>query len=297
MNITILGAGAVGSLWACHLASAGHAVTLWLRAAETTTHTIQMDDNPAVTFPANNDEYLEQSDLILITVKAWQVKDAILPLLSKLHPDTILMFMHNGMGAVEQISHELCPFPVVLATTTQAAIKPASDTVKHTGSGLTRLGPFNEKGNSCSFLAAVLHHALPEAIWTTDIYRALWQKLAINCAINPLTALEQCQNGRLAENRYAEQLDTIVQEVSKVMQKEGIAISTSELKNDVRTVITATAENYSSMQQDICHHRQSEIDYITGYLCAKAELHHISIPANQTLYAKIKRIEQGWRTS
>jgi 2-dehydropantoate 2-reductase len=50
------------------------------------------------------------------------------------------------------------------------------------------------------------------------------------------------------------------------------------------------------MQQDIYHHRPTEIDFITGYLCRKAREHNIKVPENQSLYDEIKQIEHSWRT-
>ena len=61
---------------------------------------------------------------------------------------------------------------------------------------------------------------------------------------------------------------------------------------NVLPVIEATSENYSSMHQDIFHNRPSEIDFITGYLLQRAKAHNIPAPVNQTLFQKIKQIEQ-----
>ena len=297
MNITILGAGAMGSLWACYLAKAGHKLSLWQRSPENSAQTMYLDDEQTpFSFSVNNEAFLRQSDLLLITVKAWQIKEAIKPVLNKLHPDTILLFMHNGMGAVDEIALQIDSFPVVLATTTQAAFKPEKALVRHTGRGQTQLGAFNKKGGQCAFLAEVLNHALPDTLWNPDIQAALWNKLAINCAINPLTAIEQCKNGKLAENSYAQKLESIIQEVALVMNQEGVATSFSQLKESVYSVIHATKENYSSMQQDIFYQRRTEIDFITGYLCKSAGKHGIAIPENQNLYNEIKRIEKNWRT-
>lgn len=297
MNITVLGAGAIGSLWACRLRNTGHNVSFWLRASAPSSHKLQLDDQDPATFTANDEQSLKESDLILVTVKAWQLRDAILPLLDKVHTDTILIFMHNGMGAADPLEHQLSPYPVVLATTTQAAMKPEPGRVMHTGAGQTLLGPFNARGSRCEFLADIFHHALADASWTRDIQTALWQKLAINCAINPLTAIEQCRNGDLTQERYSGQLEHIIQEVSEVMTRAGIPTSTAHLSERVYRVITATADNYSSMQQDLCYRRPTEIDFITGYLCRQAGEYGIEVPVNQALYTEIKRIEHSWRTS
>jgi 2-dehydropantoate 2-reductase len=165
----------------------------------------------------------------------------------------------------------------------------------HTGAGNTQLGAFNQAGKRCKFLTDVLAHALPEVSWNDIITHALWNKLAINCAINPLSAIHQVKNGQLADSRFQQTLEQITAEVAMVMQAEGIDIQTGKLLQLVYTVIEATAANQSSMQQDIAHQRRSEIDYITGYLCRCAEQHQLAVPANLALYKQIKQIEQSWQ--
>ncbi|CCO48319.1 putative 2-dehydropantoate 2-reductase [Vibrio nigripulchritudo SOn1] len=297
MNITILGPGAVGALWATSLHDAGHNVSLWSRSCTASTLHLAKDKQAPIEFRSNDDNGLANADLILITVKAWQVEEAIAPILPKLSTDTILLFMHNGMGAVDAISERIKDFPVVLGTTTQAAYKPSANQVQHTGHGMTQLGGVNTKGCHCDFLAEVLNHAMPEVSWNPDIQQALWDKLAINCAINPLTAIEQCLNGDLAQEKYHSTLDAIVKEVARVMKAEQQEANYSDLRNKVDLVINATAKNHSSMQQDVFYQRKTEIEFITGYVVSKARLHGIPTPVNQSLLDEIQRIEQSWSSS
>lgn len=72
--------GAVGSLWALHLHSAGHQVALWSRQAQPTI-TLQLDEEAPISFRNQNLDTLIHADLLLITVKAWQVEAALQPLL------------------------------------------------------------------------------------------------------------------------------------------------------------------------------------------------------------------------
>lgn len=294
MNITIVGPGAIGSLWACKLQQAGHTVGLWQRRASQTQCQLQLDTQTSQLFCLNDSDALSQSDLVLVTVKAWQVEQAITPLLTTIHPDAILVFMHNGMGALDDLGDKLNAFPVLLATTTQAAYKPSTEQVQHTGLGTTQLGAWNEKGRQCDFVADVFDHALAQSIWNPDIKQALWQKLAINCAINPLTALHQCRNGKLAQQQFASQLDAIINEVCQVMDLERIALEGKQIKQTVHQVILATAENFSSMQQDIAHQRRSEIDFITGYVVKCAQRHQLALPENSKLLKAIQQIEHSW---
>ncbi|ALR14817.1 2-dehydropantoate 2-reductase [Vibrio natriegens] len=293
MNIVILGPGAIGSLWAIKLKQAGHHVSLWSRSSETQL-SLQLDDSVGDTFLNNHLLSVKSADLIVVTVKAWQVEEAISPLLGHIHPDTIVMLMHNGMGTAQRVSESLKNNPIVLATTTHGAYKPCEQKVLHTGHGNTQLGGFNNLGEQCQFLQEVMHHALPEVGWNPNINAALWTKLAINCAINPLTAIHQCKNGALAQQEFQDTLRNITRELVEVMNKEGLDTEFDNLFGVIMQVVNATAENYSSMRQDVYHQRRTEIDFITGYLLQTAEKHHIETPENLSLYQRIKQIEKSW---
>lgn len=296
MNIVVLGPGAIGSLWAHSLHGAGHSVSLWSRS-NCLTHTIQVDDGHDVVFANRDTSALEQADLLLVTVKAPQVTQAIRPLLQHLHSDCIVLLMHNGMGTAEPTSKILKGNPLVLATTTHGAYRRTGSHIMHTGFGATQLGGYDTQGQQCQFLADVLNHALPDTTWNPNIHEALWHKLAINCAINPMTAIHQIANGELNSDDYSNELISVIDEVSQVMNSEGLTTSLATLKEAVYKVIHATAKNHSSMQQDIYYHRASEIDFITGYLLERAKAHNIAAPCNAALYEEIKRIEQSWKSS
>ncbi|MEZ9540417.1 2-dehydropantoate 2-reductase [Vibrio sp. 10N.286.48.C11] len=293
MNIIIVGPGAIGSLWAIKLLQAGHNVSLWSRSTDNSID-LSLDGQASLSFSNNNIERLAASDLVIFTVKAWQVETATTPLLQHLDPDTILMFMHNGMGAVDNIATQINAHPIVLATTTQAAFKPDRNSVSHTGIGQTQLGAFNQTGQQCTFLVDVLDDALPTVSWNPQIKIALWTKLAINCAINPLTGLEQVKNGELAEQKFGDTLSSIVEELTKVIQAEGIDCSIEELEASVKQVIQATAQNNSSMKQDMFYQRKTEIDFITGHLIKTANKHQIEVPVNQKLFDQVKEQENSW---
>lgn len=291
MNIVIVGPGAIGSLWAYKLHQAGHKVSLW-GTKQSQQWMLAADDSPEILFSYNQPQTLINADLLLITVKAWQVETAITPLLPHVNKDAILLFMHNGMGAVDNIAELISEYPVVIATTTHGALKVDAHHVKHTGIGQTQLGAFNEKGSQCTFLVDVLNHALPTVSWNPNIQLALWNKLAINCAINPLTAIHQCLNGALAEEKFRPTLDAVIDELVSVMQAEKIPVDRNQLTTTIDNVIRATAANKSSMHQDIFYRRQTEIDFITGYLVRKAQQHGIEVPANSELYKQIQLLEK-----
>ncbi|EGQ7674738.1 2-dehydropantoate 2-reductase [Vibrio parahaemolyticus] len=293
MNILILGPGAVGSLWATKFQLAGHNVSLWGRTSDSK-QLLQLDDSPAINFANQHLPSVQNADLVVVTVKAWQVETAIEPLLPYINTDTIIMLMHNGMGTAPLLEAKLPDNPLIVATTTHGAYKPNKELVIHTGQGITQVGGFNASGAQCQFLQDVMQHALPEVVWNPNINAALWTKLAINCAINPLTALHQCKNGDLAHGDFQNTLKNITKELVEVMNKEDIATQFDVLFETIMQVVRATSENYSSMRQDVFHQRPTEIDFITGYLLKAAEKHRINTPENLELYQRIKQIEQSW---
>ncbi len=290
MNIVVIGPGAIGSLWAYHLHQAGHRVSV----CSTKPHSyfkLRLDESPAIELANNQPRMLQQADLILVTVKAWQVEQALLPIRREINPETMIAVMHNGMGTSDFLIKHFSTNPLLVATTTHGAYKLSDQQTCHTGKGHTQIGPLNPLGEQCQFLSQVLSHALPECGWNDNIQLALWNKLAINCAINPLTALHNIKNGELAAPSFKQQLTDLVSEVASVMSQQGFDVDESQLLAQVYQVIDKTAQNYSSMHQDIHHQRRSEIDYITGHLLSVAKLHSLKTPVNQKLYDAIKHIE------
>ncbi|SJN56131.1 2-dehydropantoate 2-reductase [Vibrio ruber DSM 16370] len=294
MNILVIGPGAIGSLWAIKLQQDGHQVAVFGRQTDSE-YQCQFDES-CYTFNNRQADDVTHADLILVTVKAWQVASALDSLPQPINPDTIIMLMHNGMGSLDTIGSLLQTNPVLLATTTHGAFKPSSSQLIHTGQGETLIGAANAQGGRCQFLRDVFDHALPAVHWHPQIEHALWRKLAVNCVINPLTAIHQCPNGELARPEYQAIITRLIAEVSTVMTAESIPVNLEQLTAHIYQVIHATSKNQSSMHQDVYYRRKTEIDFITGYLIRSATKHGIAVPENDTLYQHIKTLEQQWES-
>ncbi|MFZ1872333.1 MAG: 2-dehydropantoate 2-reductase [Chania sp.] len=292
MKITILGCGALGQLWLSRLYQQGHDVQGWLRVPQPFCAVNVIEPDGALfnrNLPTNDPEHLAQSELLLVTLKAWQVSGAVTALLPKLHPHCAILLLHNGMGTQD----ELPPHsqPLLQGTTTHAA-RHDGNTIVHVANGVTHIGPITPQATHLSHLAEVLHQALPDVAWHNHIASASWRKLAVNCVINPLTALYGCHNGDL--QRYPQQIETLCCEVASVMEMEGHHTTCGDLMSYVMQVIQLTADNISSMLQDIRAQRHTEIDYITGYLLRRGRSHGIPLPENTRLFELIKRKENEY---
>lgn len=292
MKITVLGCGALGQVWLTALARQGHDVQGWLRVPQPYCSVNVTDLQGEVsnhTFIANDPLFLARSDLLLVTLKAPQVSPAIKNLQSVLRADMPVLLLHNGMGTLEEL-RDLTQ-PLLRGITTHAAMHDGT-VIRHVAAGITHIGPVSRDAAPLSHLADLLHQALPDVAWHDDIASACWRKLAVNCVVNPLTVEHECLNGAL--RAWPEQIDTLCDELALLLTREGQHMDAETLRAIIYDVIDTTAANVSSMLQDIRTQRQTEIDYITGYLLRRARSQGITLPENSRLYDLVKRKESQY---
>lgn len=292
MKITVLGCGALGQIWLAALDKQGHEVQGWLRVPQPYCSANVVDVEGQMinkTFIANDPLFLADSELLLVTLKAWQVSEAVRNLQNLLPVSCPILLLHNGMGTLDELRN--LTQPLLQGITTHAARRDGT-VIVHVASGTTHIGPGTPESASLSDLAELLHQALPDVAWHNHMASASWQKLAVNCVINPLTVIYDCRNGDLLEHR--DEIARLCDEVATVMEREGQHTSRDSLMDYVFAVIDSTAENVSSMLQDIRAQRRTEIEYITGYLLRRARAQGISTPENSRLYELIKRKEQDY---
>jgi len=292
MKITVLGCGALGQLWLTALCKHGHEVQGWLRVPQPYCNVNLIEEDGSIfneSLTANDPDFLAHSDMLLVTLKAWQVSDAVRSLAATLPSSSPVILLHNGMGTIDELKS--ISQPLLMATTTHAA-RHDGNVIIHVASGVTHIGPARAQDGDYSYLADTLQEVLPDVAWHNNIRAQQWRKLAVNCVINPLTALWDCPNGEL--KKHPQLVATLCAEIASVIEREGLHTSAEDLRYYVEQVIDSTAENISSMLQDVRSLRHTEIDYITGYLLKRARAHGISVPENARLYDMVKRKESEY---
>ena len=304
MQLGILGKGAIGSLIAAKCHAASLPCKLLTRNSDDFELSYQMADGKRGSFKPQicHPDITETFDVLLVTTKAYDVSEALTQWQKKINRDTVIVLMNNGMGPHEVIA-ELWPHnPVVAVITSYGAYRPIADAVVESGTGNSAGGWLNKPKNidedtTFNFAVRVIDFfdkVMPQFVWHPNVYIPLWQKLAINAVINPLTALHRVPNGHLATGIYQKVMIQLINELQKVMAAEGVHITTSTLTNTVNQVVAATAKNISSMYQDVLRERRTEIDMITGYLLRVGERHNISLPHHASLYRKVKKLEESF---
>lgn len=299
LRVSIIGNGAIGGLIkaGCQIKDVRYNVLTRQETQQRLTVELLNGTSKILTQGSQAITRGELADVIIIPVKAYQVKSVIDALEHRLSPHTCLVMLHNGMGSQEIIQAALPKQPVVLATTSHAAYKVSDNYVKQTGIGQSQYGWLNEADlddDTRHTIEQLLHGLLQPATLLEDMQTALWKKLAVNASINPLTAALRVKNGHLNDKRYRTIIEAICQEVSLVAVYCGQLVSKNELVENTYKVIDDTAENYSSMYQDILAQRKTEIDSISGYIVARATDIGQSAPENKHWFDEIKTLERTY---
>lgn len=291
LSWTVVGQGAIGLLAASRMTVSGKPVSLWLRQP------MALNIDFIQPHQTQNIHFLPASTpltAILLPVKSHAVVAAVTQLLPHCSADAQLVLSHNGMGTIEQVLPMLGQKQGLwFLTTTHAALR-RNNAVIHSGAGQSVLAPLN--AGALPYLTQIqdaMNKALGPLLSVDDIWPYLWQKLAINAVINPLTAINNCRNGELAQPQFRAQIASITEEVCKVSAASGYPLPYPATLEKILQVISTTAQNFSSMQQDIVHQRRTEIDAITGYIARQATRFGIAVPHNHTLLQQVQKLESS----
>ena len=287
----ILGAGSMGMLWAARLARAGLPVTLILRngarlqayqAAQGVT-LVEGEHSQLIPIRAQTPEADEPVQRLLVTCKAYDAEHAVRQIAGRLSPDAELILLQNGLGS-QQIVADLVPRNrCIFASSTEGAFRQSDWRVVFAGQGQTWLGD-TSGGEAPQWLEELQRSGIAHQ-WSPNILSRLWRKLALNCAINPLTVLHDCRNGGL--QAHSGEVGTLCTELSRLLEDCGHPEAAIDLTAEVNRVIQATANNFSSMHQDVTQGRRTEISYLLGYACAAAANHQLAAPHLQALQQRL----------
>ncbi|MCF7982326.1 MAG: 2-dehydropantoate 2-reductase [Pseudomonadales bacterium] len=299
----VLGAGAIGCLWASHLSRAGKEVTLLLRTKPATAkrekyHPILLEQNGGISsfivqIQLCSDKNPPIHNLIVCT-KSFDALAAIHSIEHRLAPNARIVLLLNGMGVQQECIKRYPGRAVICGSTSDGAYRRDTFHVIQAGKGQTFFGVLNrtaisEPDNLHTNFMKSLNGIELNVHWSSDMLEHLWRKLAINCAINPLTAINRCRNGELLnDTRLVSLMQDICSEIEMILGALKLPYAKPSLFNQVTQDITVTAQNYSSMYQDLNNARPTEIDQITGFICRQAKALGIPVPTNEMLYRKIK---------
>jgi len=134
-----------------------------------------------------------------------------------------------------------------------------------------------------------------ETKMSRDIKSLIWSKLIINVGINALTAITRLPNGKLTQYEGTKRiLRDAVTEAVRIVKRKRIKLTFDDPLAKVETVCESTANNYSSMLQDVLRKKRTEIDFINGVIVRLGQEMGINVPTNKLLLDLVKTIESSY---
>jgi 2-dehydropantoate 2-reductase len=302
MRVVIVGPGALGSVIGAQLARRGHHVTLLGRRSPhlqaLREHGLRLETldgtSEQVAIAATDDPaVIGAAETVIVLVKAVDTVAAMDAIRPHIRPDHLVLTLQNGLGHVEKIRSTLGTGPrILVGVTSQAATRMGSGLVKHAGDGSTLVGYLDERdaGNAAELARVFTDAGLP-AVSVPDIDRWIWRKLAVNAAINGLTALGGFVNGMIAsDTALLDAAETIAEEVASVARASGIELG--GMRRVILETAVATADNRSSMLQDLDARRPTEVEAIHGAVLAAGTEVGVATPVTQVIAALIRTKER-----
>lgn len=293
MSWHIAGVGSLGTLWAVRLARAGHNVRLIMRHPQRWAEYQQQGgltlweagQSHFYPIPAEHPTDTAPIKRLILACKAYDAEPAITALKPRLAGATVLL-LQNGLGSQQAITTLLPESRCVLLSSTEGAYRTEAFQVVFAGVGENWLGDPQTPNHPIAERDALIQAGIP-CQWTTDIMARLWRKLALNCAINPLTVLHQCSNGDLRTR--PQDWHPLCDELCQLLRGVGYPQAAEALADEVQRVLEATASNYSSMYQDVARRQRTEIAYLSGYAEKTAQRLGLQLPRLQQIHQQLSQ--------
>jgi 2-dehydropantoate 2-reductase len=304
MKICVIGCGAVGSLFAAHLAKAGESEVWAYDVWKEHTDAIRANGlrlSGAADFTArlnatSDPKGLPRCDYGIVATKAIHTGAAIAQVAHIFDENSAVCSVQNGVGNEEIIAEHVKR--VIRGTTFPAGHPIAPGHIGYDIKGDTWIGPFEPTNTPMARveeLAGLITRAGMNTIALKDARGAQWTKLIFNASTNPVGALTLLHHG--AATRFGptgKLFDDLIAEGEAVAKKLGIA-----LHGDPRALVqkgaNAPGKHRASMLQDVLAKRQTEVDFMNGAIVQWGEKIGVPTPLNRTMWALIKGLEQSWK--
>lgn len=291
MRIGIIGAGSVGLLCAAYLAEKHEIILFTHRKSQASViqengvflekGLIKRSLKVQAEELKQSFQLLERLDLILVTVKQYHLTE-LLSMIKSVNAK--FLFLQNGI--LERESLDELNGEIFLGIVTHGAQRISDLVVRHNGIGKIVIDSTLTSHFKIDELS-VDDFPFEEV---EDIQLQIRDKLIVNAIINPITAVYRVKNGDIVHNAELNTLkNQLALEIFRILQMDDLNVQEQAL-NNVNQICLYSAENKSSMLQDIENGRQTEVDSILGYLLNQAKERRIEAPLVNKLYRQVKEL-------
>jgi len=305
IRVAVLGAGAVGSYFGGMLARVGSQVTLIgrpahveaIRAGGLFLDAATFQERIAIGASAEVSA-ARDADVILFCVKTTDTEEAARSLAPHVSPGAIVVSLQNGVDNVGRIraASGIDALPAVVYV---AAALPEPGHVKHSGRGELVVGelkeggsPASSRGDRAERITELFTAAKVPCRVSADISVDQWTKFIMNCAGNAVTAITQTSYAAAGRNlQTRDVMSQVIAETVAVARASGVALPEVDFIGMGLKFIESIGNATSSTAQDLARGKRTEIDSLNGYVVRRGKELGIATPANFTLFALVKLLE------
>jgi 2-dehydropantoate 2-reductase len=299
----IVGAGAIGSLLAAHLATVDDVFVLTRRDEHARALNEQglrvsgRHDFTAHVTAAADPRELPELDLAVIATKATGLEAAAESLAGRFAAATV-MTVQNGLGA-EAVVRRRGAWPLVSAVTFMSGTKHSDTHVEYILDTPTWLGPYEDTPfDRVQEIAQLLVDSGLKAEALPDLRPAQWSKLIFNATVNGVSAL----TGLPHDEHFAAEGDVsdlghlvheLVDEGKRVAAAAGVDLHDDPWEMNVLATKRGSA-HYPSMLEDVEARRPTEVELINGALVHEADRYGVAAPLHSAVYRLVKAREASY---
>ena len=302
VRVAVIGCGAIGSLYAAHLARvpgvevwavdpwAEHVAAIEARGLRV----IGLADFTAGIHARTDGRDLPACDFGIVATKALHTRAAVEGARAAL-ADAAVVSVQNGLGNEEVIAG-LVPRVIRGSIVTAGAVAEPG-VVRYDAPGDSWFGPFERRPapmDEIARLAGLLSAGGLRTHALEDARGPQWTKVIFNSATSPLAALTGLAVGPLCtDDGLRRQVDGLISEAVAVCEQAGITL----LRPPADAVEEAIAEAYDhkpSMLQDVLARRVTEIDVLNGGVAAEGRRIGVPTPLHDCMVALVKGLEKSW---
>lgn len=294
MKIAIIGTGGVGGYFGAKLAKAGFDVTFLARgehlkailARGLKVKSILGDFEVENLKATDKITDIEHPDLVIIAVKAWQIKDIRDDLKKIIHADSFILPLQNGVLAAEELSEKIDQKNILGGLCRIISKIESPGIINHFGVSPTITigeidGPRSER---LIQIKKVFVEAGIDTIISDDINTELWRKFIFIC-VSGLLAVTKTTYGELRALKETRQMMiNLFTEIYLLSQKMGMKIESDFIEKSVFAIDALPYDSTSSLTRDVWEGKPSEIDYQNGTVVRLGVEHGVDTPINRFVY-------------
>lgn len=290
-RIAIVGAGAMGGMYAAHLQRAGFDV-VWVASGERAErlrrlpYTVNGEPLELAVLDAAAAESPTPADLVIFAVKDGQLAAAIADAEVAIGPNTIAMSILNGLDSEERIAERYGVDHVLLCTALGMDAERTGQDVRFRQSGRIVFAHLNGTTDHPDVQAVSQALDRAQLAWQTpsDMRRQLWWKFMVNVGINQASAVLRAPYGAFHTDGDARDLMlALINEVLAVAAAEQVNLDASDVERWNQVLAGQPAEGWTSMAQDVLAGRETEVESFAGRVVALGTRHGIATPYNQAV--------------